>query len=74
MKEEEGWIGKELFFDSPLTGLGTGYVVAHGTRAIPSDDSPDPKFHYVANLWVSFDYGGDDPSRSSGQSWGDYLG
>jgi hypothetical protein len=62
VKEEEGWIGKELFFDSPLTGLGTGYIVAHGTRAIPSD-SPDPEFHYVANLWVSFDYGGDDPKE-----------
>jgi hypothetical protein len=62
VKEEEGWIGKELFFDSPLTGLGTGYIVAHGTRAIPSD-SPDPEFHYVANLWVSFDHGGDDPKE-----------
>ena len=60
VKEEGVWIGKELFFDSPLTGLGTGYVVAHGTRAIPSD-SPDPELHYVANLWVSFDYGENDP-------------
>ena len=24
VKEEDVWIGKELFFDSPLTGLGTG--------------------------------------------------
>jgi hypothetical protein len=28
VKEEEGRIGKELFFDSPLTGLGTRYIVA----------------------------------------------
>ena len=62
MKEEGVWIGKELFFDSPFTGLGTGYVVAHGTRAIPSD-SQDLEFQYVANLWVSFDYGGDDPKE-----------
>jgi len=43
VKEEDVWLGKELFFDSPLTGLGTGYIVAHGTRCIPSD-SPDPPF------------------------------
>ena len=36
VKEEVVWIGKELFFNSPITGLGTGYVVAHGTRAIPA--------------------------------------
>jgi len=59
VKEEDTWIGKELFFDSPLTGLGTGYVVGHGTRVIPSD-SPDPEIHYVANLWVNFEHGGDD--------------
>ena len=62
VKEEEVCIGKELLFDSPLTGLGTGYVVAHGTRAIPPD-SQDSEFQYVANLWVSFDYGGDDPKE-----------
>ena len=49
VKEEEVWLGKELFFDSPLTGLGTRYVVAHSMRAIPSD-LPDSEFHYVMNL------------------------
>jgi hypothetical protein len=62
VKEDEVWIGKELFFDSPFPGPGTGYIVAHGTRAIPSD-SPDPKFHYIANLWVRFDYEGDEPKK-----------
>ena len=63
MKEGDSWIGKELFFDSPLTGVGTGYVLAHGSRFLPPvmvpggkdipRESPDPEVKYVANLWIS---------------------
>ena len=48
MKEVKDWMEKTFFFDSRLTGLGTGYIVTHGTRRFdPStivavDQSPVP--------------------------------
>jgi hypothetical protein len=56
-------IAEELFFDSPFTGLGTGFVIGHGVCVYPKDsvDGIDDKWAYVSNIWVDFTGGVYDP-------------
>jgi hypothetical protein len=69
----QSWVGKELFLDSPFTGLGIGYVIGHGSMFLPPPlffgsaetplESPDPKVSFVSNLWIQFENGLDDPKK-----------
>jgi len=62
VKEENCYIGKELFLDSPFTGLGTGIVTVHGLDLMPPY-GPDEQWNYVANIWVNFESGLEDPKK-----------
>jgi hypothetical protein len=58
--ESENLVTREIFMDSPFTGLGTGIVVGHGTTAIPSDE-PTDDWKYMSSVWIKFASGAKDP-------------
>lgn len=58
--ESENLVTREIFMDSPFTGLGTGLVVGHGITAIPSDEPVD-EWKYVSSIWIKFASGAKDP-------------
>jgi len=64
LREENSLLTKEVFYDSPFTGLGSGLVVGHGLDAIPVDE-PNDEWAYVATIWVTFGSGADDPVGGS---------
>jgi hypothetical protein len=61
-KEQDCMLARELFLDSPFTGLGTGIIIGHGVDVYPKDgiDGTDDKWAFVSNIWTDFasgDYG-----------------